>query len=38
MLFQGGQLGFVFNSAEAVAFEVVSGDVVKKFHWLLHPK
>lgn len=38
MHFQGGQLGFVFHHAEAVPFEVVTGDVVKKFHWLLRRK
>ena len=36
MLFQGGQLGFVFHHAEVVTFQVVIGDVVNEFHWLLH--
>jgi hypothetical protein len=36
MLFQEGQLGLVFHHAEAVAFEVVLGDMVNEFHWLLH--
>jgi hypothetical protein len=35
MLFQGGQLGFVFHHAEVVTFQVVIGDMVNELHWLL---